>query len=237
MRCSLRLLFSLALIFASLTLVIGFTDAAIYDNGDPDLQAGIQSDFGGGIVITQEAGDDFVLSAGGDVITDIHWWGIYLPANPLSPPSVPSSDDFSIRIFNITSGVPDTSPFYSNDTAAVTRIDANLNFDSIDVFEYSVDVSPISLSPGTPYLLSIVNNTAPDIWYWLTSQQSGDAVVRLNDTGPWSPLSSVDPGTFPIGAELAFTLPGPSSVPEPSTFLLFGAGLAGVGIMRRKLRK
>ena len=78
MKRLLQLSFSLALIFAPLTLVTGPTDAAI----------------------TQALGDDFVLKAGGDVITGMHWWRVY-------DPSVSLSDNFSIRIFDITSGVPD----------------------------------------------------------------------------------------------------------------------------------
>lgn len=131
MKRLLQLSFSLALIFAPLTLVTGPTDAAII----------------------QALGDDFVLKAGGDVITGGHSWRVY-------DPSVFLGDNFSIRIFDITSGVPNISPIYSNDTAPVTRIDTNVKFGPADVFEYSVDISPISLSPET-----ILTFNCPR-WYW-----------------------------------------------------------------------
>jgi hypothetical protein len=37
--------------------------------------------------------------------------------------------------------------------------------------------------------------------------------------------------------DLAFQLTGSTSVLEPSTLLLFGAGLAGVGFLRKRFKK
>jgi hypothetical protein len=216
------LLFSLlAVIFVWLSVVTHTVDAAIiYDNGSPDLVDAVASDF----IYPQQAGDDFVLNAGANVITDIHWWGLYFA-------QFPDNDAFSLRIFNITAGVADTIPFYSNNVGAVTRVDTGNTLISVglEVFEYSVDVSPISLSPGTPYLLSIVNDSVvPNSWFWALSQESGgNLFYRINDGAAWS-------NDF---LETAFNLTGPSSVPEPSTLLLLGAGLAGVGLMRRRFKK
>jgi len=109
---------------------------------------------------------------------------------------------------------------------------------TLQVFEYSVDLAPISLDPGIPYLLSIVNNSTQSggggygNWFWATSDTTSQTIFhqyRFTDEGDWTPAPF----------DLAFNLTGPSSqsVPEPSTFLLLGAGLAGVGLMRKKFKK
>lgn len=42
---------------------------------------------------------------------------------------------------------------------------------------------------------------------------------------------------YPGGEIRGFLAPAPDPVPEPSTFLLFGAGLAGVGFLRRRIKE
>ena len=44
-------------------------------------------------------------------------------------------------------------------------------------------------------------------------------------------------GVTNLGAFIVHSDPPVGVVPEPSTFLLFGAGLAGVGLLRRRMRK
>jgi len=44
-------------------------------------------------------------------------------------------------------------------------------------------------------------------------------------------------GITNLGAFIVHSDPPVGVVPEPSTFLLFGAGLAGVGLLRRRMRK
>jgi PEP-CTERM motif len=195
--------------------------------GNPVYGDAYASDFGTSAQV--QAGDDFILSAGADDITDIHWWGFY------SPLPFPPNDAFTIRIFkiDINSGVPDAIPLYDNTVGnAVTRTDTGNQR-----FEYSVDLAPISLDPGIPYLLSIVNNSTRSggggygNWFWIASDTSSQTIhyARVSDGGAWNPS--------PV--ELAFNLTGPSSqsAPEPSTFLLLGAGLAGVGLVRRRQKK
>jgi len=199
----------------------------IYDNGGPDLQNGIFSDFAA--IPPQQVGDDFVLSPGANVITDIHWWGGY-------DTSVPANDVFSIRLFNITSGSPDTNPSYSTIIGGVTHFDTGNkilagSLSGFEVFEYAVDVAPISLIAGTPYLLSIVNGSGiADTWFWATTSlpDISSASVRSSDGNAWT--------TILPEAEMAFNFTS-TPIPEPSTLLLFGVGLVGVGLLRRRFKK
>ncbi|MGA7794567.1 MAG: hypothetical protein WCA19_16145, partial [Candidatus Acidiferrales bacterium] len=50
----------------------------------------------------QVAGAQFSLTAGLNVITDVHWWGSYYPS--------PFTDNFTINIYNFVAGNPSTIP-------------------------------------------------------------------------------------------------------------------------------
>jgi hypothetical protein len=73
------------------------------------------------------------------------------------------------------------------------------------------------VAPGTPF--------APDLQSW----------IRNADLDPdWSRVGTdIVGGTTPPTFNQAFTLAG-DTVPEPTTLLLFGAGLIGLGFIRRR---
>lgn len=229
-KSAMFLLSLLAVIFVS---VPAFTDTAgaavIYNNGGPDYQDGYASDFG--FPSSAQAGEDFTLNTGAAVITDIHWWGFYFDRTVAV--QVPPNDDFTIRIFDVVSGVPAINPFYDNHVGNNIARTSTGNTTGNLVFEYSVDVSPISLAPGASYLLSIVNNSTQSggggygNWFWATSQ-IGDHFYRFDDGNPWGDSN------FDLAFEL--TGPSPQPVPEPSMFLLVGAGLLGLGLLRRRIK-
>lgn len=192
----------------------------IYDNGGADGSRGWWSDFDG---VQQQMADNFVLGAGSNTITGINWSGSYYSSNT---PTI--ADNFVIRIFSNSGGVPDVSPIYSfNVGNAVNRVDSGIDDATwnIDIYNYSAAITSTTLVAGTTYWLSVVNDTSghTDDWLWENSQPVGSSAFRVGDGNSWSAHST----------ELAFQI---TAVPEPETYamLLAGLGLLGFMACRRK---
>ena len=220
MKTRFVLLFSILF----LMLVSASLATPIWDNGTPD-QGPLFGSEPGGFPNTQ-VGDDFTLGATA-TLGQIQWWGGYFSANTPTTP-----DNFTIRFYTITAGVPSTVVLLSYNVGNVGRVDSGLDSFGDDIYVYSATI-PDTILPAGQYLLSIVNDTTADTddqWGWATSNQNaGAAWLRDFDAGPWQSYS----------AEFAFNISGPvngNGVPDTGTSaLLFTIGLAALFLVDRRL--
>ena len=195
--------------------------AVIYDNGiiatngfisDPDQ--------------SQTAGfsaDDFSLNAGANVITDVHWTGLYAFSN-----TPQAADSFVIEFYADAAGAPAVAPFATRAVGNPGRTDTGTNTSAgFDIFAYSADIAPLALAPGTTFWMSIVNDTTVDTddnWFWGMRDAIGNSFTRADTTSAWTPINNAH----------EFSLTGPSTVPEPSSLVLLALGAFGLASWRRK---
>ena len=202
--------------------------AVIYDNGAAPVNDALLSDPAASFA--QFVADNFVLQQGATTITDIHWSGVYAFSNTPLP-----TDNFTIQFFADSGGLPTVSPFLTISAGnLVNRTDTgNTCCGGFEQFSYTLFTSPIALTPGTTYWLSIFNDTTADTddnWFWsdqILGSGVGFIAVRDDQTSPWFTPGSARLMDFQLTNDVI-------GVPEPATLALLGIGLAGLGYSRRK---
>ena len=202
--------------------VAGADGVKVYDTGGPGT-SGVYSDLDHGTQVI----DDFVLSEGDTTVTGLTFYGTYSrgthessgkkkgngPGNVSEPPP---ADDFTIFIYAENTAMP----VATLDASSVTRTNTGtyLN-ESLDIYEYSLEIDSLELQANTTYYISIVNNTEADHqkdWMWLSADSSvGDSWYRQGNH--W----------VETNMDMAFTLVArrEAVVPEPATISLLGLGL------------
>lgn len=217
-RHSLRALSVTALAFTCASAATTATASVIYDNNAVPTTGGYSdSDRFGGIY----GAHTFTLLPGANTITGFIWSGFY------DAGTLPPSDQFTIEIYADSGGVPDLAPLHTFAVGnAVNRTDLGMSLNGRPNQGYSASIAPLTLTPGNVYWLSIFNNSGPglaDDWAWAMQNVGGTAAYRFGATSAWSNST----------ARQDFQIIG-TPVPEPTSMLLLGSGVATLWISRRR---
>lgn len=184
--------------------VLGATraDAAtVYSQIPPNDSGSRVSDFSAGF-LNQQA-QRFTLSADSSILTIVAW-GKYDSGLP--------ADDFTIRFFSDSGGAPPIVPFEQQTGVPVTREASGLPG---PIYRYTFALAtPVMLSGGTVYYVSIVNNTSdPQAWSW-SEVSSGPNNLRWHRGSDASSWTSVPNN---LAFELSDSTPTPTPTPGPPT--------------------
>lgn len=212
-------------LFASLILSFGLALAQQAMGEIAFQQAPVDGNDAFSSISAAQSGDDFALSSDA-LVNALSWWGAYAddPANL-------AADSFRVRLFEDDgSGLPKTAPFVEFNQSPVRTATALTDVTGATVYRFELaPPSPLALSGGKPYYISIVNLfdiADPNAdWYWLLSDTTGTNFYRFASTDPWQ---------ADVTGNLAFAL-HTAAVPEPGTcaMVLAGGGLL-VAVTRRR---
>ncbi len=229
---------AIGIAFLSLGITTSAQAAVLFNNGAPDKNFVVKSDFD----LPVEAGDNFSLSDASN-ITQITWTGAYVTSDDHFF-NTPAADNFSVRVFKILNGVPQSSPLntFSNISASRT----STVFPGFTLFNYAFTPSqPFALNAGN-YLLSVVNDTTAQSdysWFWASSAEPGNSFGRSNSNEPWFQIAAskgptidlsfaVEGNTLPSPPPPPSPAPPPAKVPTPA--LLPGLIGLGLSVWRRR---
>jgi hypothetical protein len=213
--------YSAVALFATFLLVGTSADAAVlYTNGDFPNNATVQ---GWNITHGFVAASSFDLSSNATLTgADIGLWAF------------PQGDALSTIDWSIASLPDGTGTTYASGTASISNsIDYGLNLHGYDLLLDSFALPNIDLASGT---------------YWLILQNGvvsgGDNIFWDQGGGlssSWVTAGYLDPAincgfSFNTNGScgLSFDITGSTTVPEPLSLALFGAGLAGAAAIRRR---
>lgn len=163
--------------------------------------------------------------AQGVAFNDVNYVGFFDPDNPSGPTN---EDEYINFLIDIAAGGTDTQSYGNNKTRSYDRTDSEIASGILpDVTGNGVDISNGNSGTvngsGYQYLLGKYGNVAY-VWYDAAGFSSSES-MPLNLTG--GGLSHTDGFNG-----------GGTSVPDAgATMVLFGAGLLGVGALRRRLGK
>ena len=111
----------------------------------------------------QRIAEDFSFS-GPVTVTSITFLGGYFPTG------TPETDSFTLTIYNDNMGLPDPLSIVAQiDLENVVRTDTGTGVLVKDLFTYTANFAGVSLSGGTRYWFTIVNDTTSDLdddWVW-----------------------------------------------------------------------
>jgi hypothetical protein len=146
--------------------------------------------------VEQHLGDDFMLGLQGSTITYIQWWGAYRD-------NVPADDDFTILIYaRASGGYPEAFALAEYNPATVNRTATGNLFGpggwALDIYEYSMDVTPLALERDTIYFIVILNDTGT--WYWSSNGSDSEGNRWGVEREGWSD------GWLSHGIDMAFRL-------------------------------
>ncbi len=104
-------------------------------------------------------------------------------------------------------------------------------------------ISNFSADANTTYWLTLVNGGNAVDWEEgsgiAIGQEQAGSLVSTDQVWSWSPTGTWQSSSYGHPFILSYTPPTPDSgsVPLPSALLLFGPGLAGIALIRRRFRK
>ncbi len=198
-------------------------DPVIWDNG-MTYSSGYSSQLDTAYPFESRVADDFILQPNANIITDVHWLGVYW--NP-GPPGNATAFNIYFYADDGTGNAP-TQP--GTEIASYTFPFASVNEFDTGGGLYSYDVvlpTPLALAPGVKHWITIqsVNNFPPQ-WGWAVHEG-----ILLHEAVQGFPLLGLPYWSDPAQGEYdaAFQLTG---IPEPATLALLGLGL--VGLIRRR---
>jgi hypothetical protein len=231
MRLNSALAFAVALVAVALAPASNATIVYL----QPTLWAGNGTDVGSSwtshtdpSITGFRTNDDFSVGSAA-TIDEVTWWGIYIHTDLTN--ASPNTTDWSIRFQADNAGVP--GAILASETlpaAQVTRQLVGTGIvvgNTVDVYQFTAPFPNFSAAAGITYWFSTLSRgpTFDPLFSWIEGTGGNGTSFQTQFA------NGVVTDTFIREGDRAFAL---SQLPEPSTLVLIGAGLAAL-VSRRRL--